>query len=92
MYDDLAKRCKDSIVTRETFQVFFNNSGLMAELMFSKFDDQKTGTILKEEFMKAFEINVKGSFEQRANALFEFYSMEKAGGIRYSDLLRIVHS
>jgi len=47
----------------------------MAELMFSKFDDQKTGAILKEEFMKAFEVNVKGTFEQRANALFEFYSM-----------------
>ena len=34
----------------------------MAELMFSKFDEQKTGTILKDEFFKAFEINVKGSF------------------------------
>jgi Ca2+-binding EF-hand superfamily protein len=63
----------------------------MAELMFSKFDYKKTGGILKEEFLKAFEINVKGSFEERANALFEFYSMEQSGGIRYSELLRIVN-
>ena len=70
MYDDLARRCKDSIVSRDTFQVYFHNNGLMAELMFSKFDLQKTGTILKWEFLKAFEINVKGTFEERANALF----------------------
>ncbi len=75
MYNDLAKRCKGQIVSRDTFQVFFHNSGLMAELMFSKFDELKTGTITKEEFFKAFEINVKGSFEERAESLFQFYSM-----------------
>jgi hypothetical protein len=35
----------------------------MAELMFSKFNKEKTGTISKEEFMHAFEIMVKGTFE-----------------------------
>jgi hypothetical protein len=48
LYDDLAKRCKGEIVSRDTFQVFFHNSGLMAELMFSKFDYKKTGSLLKE--------------------------------------------
>jgi Ca2+-binding EF-hand superfamily protein len=91
VYDDLAKRCKDNIVSRDTFQVFFHNSGLMAELMFSKFDEKKNGTISKEEFLRAFEINVKGTFEEKADALFEFYSMERSGGIRYGELLRIVN-
>ena len=47
-YNDLAKRCKDSILSRDTFQTFFHANGLMAELMFCKFDKNKTGTISKE--------------------------------------------
>jgi Ca2+-binding EF-hand superfamily protein len=45
----------------------------MAELMFSKFDEKKTGTISERDFMNAFEVMVKGSFEEKAEALFEFY-------------------
>lgn len=62
-YNDLAKRCKDSILSRDTFQTFFHANGLMAELMFCKFDKDKTGTISKEYFMHAFAIMVKGSYE-----------------------------
>jgi hypothetical protein len=63
MYSDLAKRSKSNIVSRETFEVFFHASGLMAEVLFIKFDKNKTGEISKEEFLQAFELMVKGSFE-----------------------------
>lgn len=43
MYSDLAKRSKTNIVSRETFEVFFHASGLMAELLFLKFDKKKCG-------------------------------------------------
>lgn len=75
MYADLAKRCKNNIVTRETFEVFFHASGLMAELLFIKFNQKKSGEITKEEFIQAFEIMVKGSFEEKADVLFEFYGV-----------------
>jgi len=47
-YNDLAKRCKDAILSRDIFQTFFHANGLMAELMFSKFDKEKSGTISQE--------------------------------------------
>jgi hypothetical protein len=45
MYDNLAKRCRNNLVTRETFDLFFHSSGLVGEILFLKFDTQKTGTI-----------------------------------------------
>jgi Ca2+-binding EF-hand superfamily protein len=33
---------------------------------------------------------VKGSFEEKADVLFEFYGVENSGGIIYSELLKIV--
>lgn len=75
MYCDLARRCKNNIVTRDTFEVFFHANGLMAELLFSRFDQQKTGAIGQEDFLRAFEVMVKGSFEEKADVLFEFYGV-----------------
>ena len=49
----------------------------MTELLFAKFDEEKTGSIKYEEFQRAFEIMVKGTFEEKADALFEFYSVSK---------------
>jgi hypothetical protein len=63
MYADLASRCKNNIVTRDTFEVFFHANGLMAELLFSRFDPQQTGVIGQPDFLRAFEVMVKGSFE-----------------------------
>lgn len=62
MYADLACRSKINIVTRENFQVFFHASGLMAELLFTKFDQNKCGQIAFNQFLNAFEVMVKGSF------------------------------
>lgn len=42
----------------------------MAELLFHKFDKKKCGEISKVEFLQAFELMVKGSFEERADVLF----------------------
>lgn len=47
----------------------------MAELLFIKFNQKKSGEITKEEFIQAFEIMVKGSFEEKADVLFEFYGV-----------------
>jgi Ca2+-binding EF-hand superfamily protein len=62
----------------------------MAELLFIKFNQLKSGEITRIEFLQAFEIMVKGSFEEKADVLFEFYGVENSGGIRYSELLKIV--
>ena len=83
MYDDLAKRCKGKIVTRDTFQSFFHSNGLMAELMLTKFDEKRAGVIGKDDFKRAFELMVKGTFEEKAEALFDFYRVEKSKGIGY---------
>lgn len=42
--------------------MFFHANGLIAELLFTKFDQQKTGSINQDDFLKAFEIMVKGNF------------------------------
>lgn len=59
-------------------------------MLFHKFDKTNCGEISKVEFLQAFELMVKGSFEERADVLFEFYGVENSGGIRYSELLKIV--
>ncbi len=51
MYDDLALRSKDSLLTRENFDTFFHLSGLWGQEMFRIFDKNKQGTILFEEFI-----------------------------------------
>ena len=62
----------------------------MAELLFNKFDQEKSGSISQSQFLRAFEVMVKGCFEEKADVLFEFYGVENSGGIRYSELLKIV--
>lgn len=47
----------------------------MAELLFLKFDKNKAGEICQAEFLQAFELMVKGSFEEKADVLFEFYGV-----------------
>jgi Ca2+-binding EF-hand superfamily protein len=33
---------------------------------------------------------VKGSFHEKAEVLFELYDIDKSGGVKYSELLKIV--
>ena len=46
MYNDLALRSKDKLLTRENFDTFFHLSGLWGQEMFRIFDKNKQGTIL----------------------------------------------
>jgi len=43
MYADIAQRCENNIITRESLEIFFHANGLMTELLFSKFDENKSG-------------------------------------------------
>lgn len=54
MYENLSKRCRNQLVTRETFDVFFHANGLIGEILFQRFDANKKGTISLEEFLMAF--------------------------------------
>lgn len=90
MYQNLAKRCRNGQLSRETFDVFFHSSGLIGEIIFLKFDSSKDGVITFEEFLQAFEIMIKGSFREKADVLFEIYDLEKSGGVNFSELLKIV--
>ena len=51
MYENLSKRCRNGLVTRETFEIFFHASGLMGEIIFNRFDSKKNGTISIEELL-----------------------------------------
>lgn len=46
MYDDLACRSKEKLLTREVFDTFFHLNGLWGQEMFRIFDRSKHGTIL----------------------------------------------
>jgi hypothetical protein len=61
MYENLSKRCRNGQVARETFDQFFHSSGLIGEILFLKFDKNKTGSISFVEFQSAFELMIKGS-------------------------------
>lgn len=83
MYLNLSKRCRNNLVTRETFELFFHSSGLIGEILFLKFDHKKNGTISFEEFLAAFELMMKGSLRERADILFEIYDVNNTGGVKY---------
>lgn len=90
MYANLAKRSRNNLVTRETFDLFFHSSGLVGEILFLKFDANKTGAISFSEFLSAFELMIKGSLRERADILFEIYDVNNTGGVKYEELLKIV--
>ena len=45
MYQNLAIRCRNNLVNRETFDLFFHSSGLIGEILFLRFDTNSNGTI-----------------------------------------------
>lgn len=45
MYNDLACRNKDNVLSREVFDTFFHLNGLWGQEMFRTFDKTKEGTI-----------------------------------------------
>lgn len=63
MYNDLASRTKDCVLTREIFDTFFHLNGLWGQEMFRAFDQNKTGNVKYEQFVRAIELMVKGTFE-----------------------------
>jgi Ca2+-binding EF-hand superfamily protein len=75
MYNNLAQRCRNKLLTRETFDIFFHSSGLIGEIIFIKFDSSKKGVITLEQFLQAFEIMIKGSIRERADVLFDIYDI-----------------
>jgi hypothetical protein len=90
MYDDLAARWKNDKLTREVFDTFFHLNGLWGQEMFRMFDRSQEGTILFEEFIYGIEVVVKGSFEERSKVLFNFYDVDKTGGVSYKEFLKMV--
>jgi Ca2+-binding EF-hand superfamily protein len=84
MYSNLAERCRNRLLTRETFDTFFRSCGLIGEIIFLKFDASKNGTISFKDFVKAFEIMIKGTVREKADVLFELYDVHKTGGVTYT--------
>lgn len=45
MYNDLACRSKDNLLTREVFDIFFHLNGLWGQVMFHNFNQSQDGTV-----------------------------------------------
>ena len=90
MYNDLACRSKDNILTREVFDTFFHLNGLWGQEMFRAFDKSNGGNVNFDEFVKGIELMVKGSFQDRSKLLFKFYDLDCTGGVSYNELLKMV--
>jgi len=45
MYNDLACRNKDNLLTREVFDIFFHLNGLWGQVMFLNFNQTQNGTV-----------------------------------------------
>lgn len=82
MYDDLACRSKDNVLTREVFDTFFHLNGLWGQEMFRAFDKGKAGNVTYDEFVGGIELMVKGSFQDRSKLLFKFYDLDSSGVFR----------
>ncbi len=52
--------------------------------MFRTFDKNHEGYITFEQFLLSIEIMVKGTFEEKAKILFNFYDSDKSNGISYN--------
>jgi hypothetical protein len=63
MYSDLACRSNGNVLTREVFDTFFHLNGLWGQEMFRAFDQDNQGLVKYEQFVRAIELMVKGSFE-----------------------------
>ena len=61
----------------------------MAELLFLKFDRERSGDVDLSEFLEAFSVMVKGTFQEKADALFEFFADDQPG-MSYKGLLKVV--
>ena len=58
--------------------------------MFKMFDKNKEGLINFDEFITSIELMVRGTQAERAVLLFQFYDVDKTGGVSFSELLRMV--
>ena len=84
MFHDVASRATKPGIIREHFDNFFHLNGLWGDEMFKTFDKNNEGYITYEQFLMSIDVMVKGTFEEKAKVLFNFYDSDKSNGISFN--------
>ena len=92
LYNDLALRSQDHLLSRDTFEHFFHINGLWGEAVFNAFDSKKEGSIAPEKFECMLKMLARGNADPRlkADVLFRFYDVHSDNMVSYQELLKML--
>ena len=97
IYEDLATRNINNLLTYDNFLVFFHLTGLWGVKLFHEFDEDRGRVISLEEFLfgmcKNFLIQArtaKASLDDKIQLLYSFFEGKKDEGIEYTNFTKMV--
>ncbi|CAD8213388.1 unnamed protein product [Paramecium octaurelia] len=92
IFKDLASRQSNSLLSRDTFNTFFQIIGFWGEQIFNKFTNKQEDYMNFDEFLAGMEMYIKCSDEQRIVNLFQLYDLQNQKGIAKSDFLQMMQN
>ncbi|CAD8121385.1 unnamed protein product [Paramecium sonneborni] len=92
IFKDLASRQSNQLLSRDTFNTFFQIIGFWGEQIFNKFTNKQEDYMNFDEFLAGMEMYIKCSDEQRIVNLFELYDLQNQKGIAKSDFLQMMQN
>ncbi|CAD8157767.1 unnamed protein product [Paramecium octaurelia] len=92
IFKDLASRQSNLLLSRDTFNTFFQIIGFWGEQIFNKFTNKQEDYMNFDEFLAGMEMYIKCSDEQRIVNLFQLYDLQNQKVIAKSDFLQMMQN
>ncbi|CAD8173435.1 unnamed protein product [Paramecium pentaurelia] len=92
IFKDLSSRQSNSLLSRDTFNTFFQIIGFWGEQIFNKFTNKQEDYMNFDEFLAGMEMYIKCSDEQRIVNLFQLYDLKSQKGIAKNDFLQMMQN
>ena len=92
LHKGLASRSAGPTTDKRTFLQFFDYPGMFGERLFKMFDQNKGGTIDREEFMTGMAWYLNGTTEQKIRLLFKIYDLTDDNHISHLELQTMLYS
>jgi Ca2+-binding EF-hand superfamily protein len=92
MFHDLSTRSHGKKIDKTTFMQIFKLPGMMGERLFDVLDQDKSGKINFDEFLKAMKIYSRGTFEEKMSLFFDMYDLTGDAYIHKDELKLMLYS